>query len=93
MAHTTHVPEASAADGSPPVRPARSLGAEGRCCGRKPLTYKTGRVTTSGIPQRFCTRCSRAYSLETGEQIANWAWLTTPGGFLPRYPDQAEAPQ
>lgn len=39
----------------------------GRCCFRKPLTYKReGKF--------YCTRCSRAYDINTKEQIANWAW-------------------
>ena len=48
---------------------------KGRCCGRKPIVYKTNRYTAaSERPQRFCPRCDRAYDLETGEQFANWAW-------------------
>ncbi len=50
------------------------LDSEGRCCGRKPLVYLTGRFTGSEGPQRFCPRCDRAFNLVTGEQIENWAW-------------------
>ncbi len=46
---------------------------KGRCCGRKPLTYR-GKNTTSTGPHRFCFRCDRAYDLEENEQIENWAW-------------------
>jgi hypothetical protein len=45
---------------------------KGRCCGRKPLVYKTR--TFSSVPQRYCPRCDRAYDLEENEQIPNWAW-------------------
>jgi hypothetical protein len=47
------------------------LDEKGRCCGRKPMTY---RRYASGGPQRYCPRCDRAYDLEENEQIANWAW-------------------
>lgn len=47
------------------------LDEKGRCCGRKPLVYK---------PERFCVRCDRAFDLETGEQIPNWAWKQSAGG-------------
>jgi transposase-like protein len=46
------------------------LDAKGRCCGRKPIKYRRE-------PHYFCSRCDRAYSLDTGEQIANWAWVRT----------------
>ena len=49
------------------------LDEKGRCCGRKPLTYKSGRVTADG-PHKFCPRCNRAFNLQTGEWQANWAW-------------------
>ena len=41
---------------------------KGRCCGRRPLVYKTAPA------HKFCTRCERAYDIETGEQVENWAW-------------------
>lgn len=37
------------------------------CCGRKPLIYMQER-------HQFCTRCCRAYDLETEQQVNNWAW-------------------
>jgi len=58
---------------------AAQLGADDRCCGRKPMTYKRE-------PHRFCPRCNRAYSLETGKQIPNWAWPRSDGGYIPRHP-------
>lgn len=47
------------------------LDEKGRCCGRKPIDYKG---SWRSIPQKFCPRCCRAFSRETGEQIDNWAW-------------------
>jgi hypothetical protein len=52
---------------------------KGRCCGRKPLVYKTSWRTGEG-PHKFCTRCDRAYDLETGEQLKNWAWYQDGSG-------------
>jgi hypothetical protein len=50
------------------------LDEKGRCCGRKPLVYTTGRFTAPEGPQKFCFCCDRSYDLTTGEQIENWAW-------------------
>lgn len=47
-------------------RPSR-LADRGRCCGRKPLEYKTGGR------RFFCHRCSREYA-PSGEQQPNWAY-------------------
>lgn len=52
---------------------------EGRCCGRKPMVYRS-RWSTSTGPHRYCPRCDRAYDLDTGEQISNWAWRQTASG-------------
>jgi len=58
------------------VSPAKTLGADGRCCGRKPLEYRrTGTL--------FCTRCDREYAIGTGAQQSNWGWRAVPGGFVP----------
>lgn len=46
---------------------AKQLDEKGRCCGRKPITYKRPR-------HLFCFRCDRAYDFDTGHQIENWAW-------------------
>lgn len=52
------------------------LDENGRCpaCLVKPLVYKRE-------PHKFCWRCDRAFNLETGEQIANWAWIKDDAGF------------
>jgi len=48
---------------------------EGRCCGRKPLVYKTGGL------RLFCHRCSREYNPD-GTQRQNWAYkLRSDGNF------------
>ena len=50
------------------------------CCQRKPLVYR--RTRDPRYPRgHFCSRCDRAYSLETGAQIENWAWRAVDGGF------------
>lgn len=46
---------------------------KGRCCGRKPMVYKSRHSTPEG-PQRYCPRCDRAYDLEENQQIENWAY-------------------
>lgn len=51
----------------------KSLDDKGRCCGRKPIDYKGGAWNSPVRPQKFCTRCSRAYDRITGEQLENWA--------------------
>lgn len=55
------------------------LDEKGRCCGRKPMVYKS-RTSTSTGPHRFCVRCDRAYDLEENKQIPNWAWKRLPDG-------------
>lgn len=54
------------------------LDEKGRCCGRKPIHYKGGAWNSPAQPEKFCSRCDRAYSPITGEQIANWAWIPDP---------------
>jgi hypothetical protein len=57
---------------------AQRLDDKGRCCGRKPLVYKRMHPP----PHHYCDRCDRAYALDTGEQIENWAWKSDGhGGF------------
>lgn len=51
----------------------KTLDEKGRCCGRKPLTYKRD-------GHRFCFRCNRAYHLYCDYQIDNWAWKRQPDG-------------
>ncbi len=53
----------------------KRLNAKGRCCGRKPIEYKRD-------PHLFCTRCSRAFDVNTKEQIPNWAFLDAGNGKL-----------
>lgn len=56
-----------------PISEASGLDANGRCCGRKPMVYKSKTSTSTG-PHRFCPKCDRAFNLESGHQIDNWAW-------------------
>lgn len=51
-----------------------NLDHKGRCCGRKPIEYKSGVTTPEGFPHKFCDRCDRSYDIDTGQQIVNWAW-------------------
>jgi hypothetical protein len=46
---------------------------KGRCCGRKPMLYKSHNSTSTGR-HRYCPRCDRAYDFEENMQIPNWAW-------------------
>lgn len=55
------------------------LDEKGRCCGRKPLDYKSRWSTREG-PQRYCPRCDRAYDRDTGEQMPNWAFRRSADG-------------
>lgn len=49
------------------IHPATALDEKGRCCGRKPIVYKTPSFHT------FCDRCDRCHDRE-GQQIGSWAW-------------------
>jgi hypothetical protein len=54
----------------------RQLNFKGRCCGRKPITYKRP-------PHLFCPRCDASFNPSTGRQIPNWAYrLTDDGDFV-----------
>jgi hypothetical protein len=46
-----------------------TLNERGQCpaCSRKPIPYKRTR-------HLFCPRCDRAYDMDSGAQIDNWAW-------------------
>jgi hypothetical protein len=58
---------------------AMKLDDKGRCCGRKPIVYRSNRGHGFGMPVNgflFCFRCDRAYDRDSGEQISNWAWKT-----------------
>src|ERR1700752_2104612 len=55
-----------------------TLHEKGRCCGKKPLTYKRkGHL--------FCCRCNAQYGIEDLQQQENWAWRRINGGFEPVY--------
>jgi transposase-like protein len=58
------------------------LNEKGQCpvCKIKPLVYKRQ-------PHKFCHRCDRAFDLQTGEQINNWAWLKIGNDFRLRRQD------
>lgn len=58
------------------VLPAARLDDLGRCCGRKPLTYRRTRAL-------FCCRCNREFDDATLTQRANFSWRAVPGGFVP----------
>lgn len=55
------------------VSAAMTLDDKGRCCGRKPLTYRRE-------GHRFCPRCDRSYHLIFNFQKDNWAWKRQPDG-------------
>lgn len=46
----------------------KALDEKGRCCGSKPVVYKTP------IFHTFCCRCDRSHNAE-GFQISSWAWI------------------
>lgn len=62
---------------------------KGRCCGRKPMAYKSAWSTSTG-PHRFCGRCDRAYHLEENEQIPNWAYRKLSDGSFERQTNKPE---
>ncbi|WP_156921935.1 hypothetical protein [Azorhizobium doebereinerae] len=68
------------------IVPPRSIDAEGRCCGRKPIAYMR-----AGGPHFFCPRCDGAFDLKDGRQIPNWAWKPMHGGFIATYPESEAA--
>lgn len=59
--------------------PAKQLDEKKRCCGRKPIVYKYPH------PRLYCSRCYAAFHPETGQQIPNWAFAETDGGFIAKY--------
>lgn len=66
----------------------KTLDEQGRCCGRKPIFYKTRRgMGSQRDPHHFCCRCCAEYDVE-GRQRGNWAYLKAENGFVPKYPDQ-----
>ena len=63
---------------------ARCLDPLGRCCGRKPLSYKRGHPPHIHGAFLFCFRCDRAYDTESLCQIENWAWQKAGEDFVRR---------
>ena len=45
---------------------AKHLDDKGRCCGRKPIVYKSTQLL-------FCSRCGADYNM-AGEQVPNWEY-------------------
>ncbi len=54
-----------------------SLDAKGRCCGRKPLVYKTYQGGGIHPPFKFCTHCGSHFNME-GQQVEDneWKWIS-----------------
>ena len=70
------------------------LDEKGRCCGRKPIHYRSSRDNVSGClprPSKFCGCCDRAFDPDTGCQIENWAWRRDRMGIF-RSTDWGERP-
>lgn len=64
------------------------LDERGRCCGRKPLFYKTkSGLRSQHDPHHFCCRCCAEFGLD-GKQRANWGYAVAGDGFTPTYPEQ-----
>lgn len=82
--HVHHEHAVSGGEGSV----AHRLDDKGRCCGRKPIDYKSWNL---GAPHKFCSRCNRAYDRITGEQIGNWAHhkCKACGGWVAGRPEKA----
>ena len=59
------------------------IDSKGRCCGRKPIVYRTSTYTSNG-PQRFCPRCDRSYEIDTDNQIENFHWKLVGLNFVKR---------
>ena len=64
-----------------------TLDEKGRCCGRKPIFYKTrSGLQTQHDPHHFCTRCCAEFDGETGVQRTNWQWHAMGNGLLYHIP-------
>ncbi len=63
-----------------------NLDDKSRCCGRKPLTYRTSHDPFAKAPYHFCSRCDRSYDMN-GAQIENWAWKREGDSFVSRERD------
>lgn len=65
---------------------------DGRCCGRKPLRYKTERgALVKKDPHWFCTRCCREYA-DDGEQRPNFHYRFREDGLYHRDEPVGHAP-
>lgn len=62
-----------------PANLEQTLDAKGRCCGRKPRVYKSD-LYTGAAPHRYCSRCDRAFAIDTPLQVENWAWKRSDDG-------------
>lgn len=45
------------------------LDINGRCCGRKPMVYKSGTWTPLQRPHRFCPRCGASFEIGSDRRI------------------------
>ena len=61
------------------------LNEKGQCppCKKKPIKYKSYWSTSDG-PHYFCSRCKRAYDIDTEDQFENWAWVFDGDDFIKR---------
>ena len=57
-----------------------------RCCGRRPLPYRTPHI------HFFCFRCDTEFDTD-GNQKENYLWIKVGDGFTPRYPNQGYVKQ
>jgi hypothetical protein len=66
----------------------KSLDAQGRCCGRKPIHYKTRNgFQRVKDPHFFCVCCAAEFDMD-GAQRPNWAYRkSADDGFIPTYPN------
>jgi len=63
----------------------KELDALGRCCGRKPVHYKTkSGLRSQPDPHFFCTRCDSTFGTD-GKQRPSIMYLAAEGGLTPRY--------
>lgn len=63
----------------PRTRRVAALDQRGRCCGRKPITYRRER-------RLFCDRCNASFDTDTGRQAENWAWRADGDAFIATHP-------
>lgn len=67
------------------LEPTAKLNDKGRCCGRKPMVYKTRHDSfASVVPYKWCPRCGRSFDPATGLQVENSEWREFEDGFALR---------